>query len=75
MKSLLQKVKSSNIAGVGHDSRTDTLYVQFVGGGHYSYSPFSKANYKRFINAKSKGEFFHKHIKNNSKYTVQKLSL
>jgi hypothetical protein len=75
MNSLLQKVKSSNIQGIGHDNRTEILYVLFNLGGMYSYTPFTKANYNRFRKAKSKGEYFHKHIKNNSKYTVQKLSL
>jgi hypothetical protein len=75
LPSLVKKVKSSNIAGIGYDSRTKILYVQFIGGGMYSYHPFSKSKYYTFIEAKSKGEWFHKHIRTNRKYTIQKINL
>lgn len=75
MKSLLQKVKSSNIEAIGHDEKKKILYIQFLSGGLYSYSPFDEVQFTRFHHAKSKGKWFHKHIKDNSKFTVQKLSV
>lgn len=72
MDSLLKKVKSSNIDSIGFDG-SDTLYVKFLGGGLYSYVPFSQKQFDSFKKAKSKGKWFHKHIKDNKKYTVQKI--
>lgn len=73
MDSLMTKVKSSNIAKLGHDGKMKILYVAFLSGGLYSYTPVDISTFVKFMKAKSKGEFFHKHIKNNSKYKVQKV--
>jgi KTSC domain-containing protein len=73
MDTLMVKVKSSNIEALGHDGKMKILYVKFLSGGLYSYTPVDVSTFVKFMKAKSKGEFFHKHIKNNSKYTVQKV--
>jgi KTSC domain-containing protein len=75
MKTLLEKVKSSNIEAIGHDVKKKMLYIMFLSGGLYSYSPFDEVEFTRFKKAKSKGKWFHKHVKDNDKYTVQKVSL
>jgi hypothetical protein len=73
MKPLMTKVKSSNIDSIGYDITSKMLYVTFKGGGMYSYTPFSESAFDNFKKAKSKGQWFHKHVKDNAKYTVQKV--
>jgi len=72
MDSLLTKVKSSNIAAIGHDSERKLLYVEFHSGGVYSYHPADTSVFVKFMKAKSKGEYFHKHIR-YGKFRVQKV--
>ena len=38
-------VKSSNILSVGHDPETNTLEIEFKGGGVYSYDGVSAAKH------------------------------
>lgn len=73
MKTLLEKVKSSNIEMVGYDKEVAVLYIRFKGGGLYSYYPFKASTFQRLKKADSKGKFFHKHIKDNPRLTVQRL--
>jgi KTSC domain len=73
MDSLMQKVKSSNIESIGHDEKKKILYVKFLNGTMYSYTPFDDVMFTRFLKSKSKGTHFHKHIRTNRKFTVQKL--
>jgi hypothetical protein len=74
MDALLVKVKSSNIESVGHDSKIQTLYIKFIGGGLYSYHPVDTSTFVKLMKSESKGEYFHKNIKANKKYKVQKIA-
>lgn len=51
-------VESSNIEAVGVDLR-----VRFKNGGTYVYPDVAPDLYERFINAESKGKFFHAEVK------------
>ena len=59
-------VSSSNIESVGHENRT--LYIRFHSGGLYSYSGVPESVYTALLNASSKGQFFHRNIKNVYSY-------
>jgi hypothetical protein len=73
MDSIMVKVKSSNIAEIGYVVEPGTLYVKFTSGALYTYRPFSQAKFDEFKKAKSKGEWFAAHVRNNKKYTVHKI--
>jgi len=62
------KVSSTNIAGIGYEEETQTLYVQFSHGGTYSYSGVPSSVFEDFKMSQSKGTFFHTHIKNEYSY-------
>ena len=62
-------VSSSNLASVGYDATSKTLYVRFHKGGTYSYSNVPESVYHGLMNAPSKGRFFAANIKNSFHYT------
>jgi hypothetical protein len=57
------EIKSSNMNSVDYDEKEQTLIVEFPGGTKYKYMDVPIREYKDFINAESKGKYFHKHIK------------
>ena len=57
-------VKSSNILSVGHDPETNTLEIEFKGGGVYTYHDVDQAKADALLNAESVGKHFHAHIRN-----------
>lgn len=59
----LQPVESSTISAVGYSEEKNVLQVQFNGGGVYQYYAVQKRRFDGLLKAKSKGEYFHKHIK------------
>ena len=60
----LQKVESSNIAEIGYDANSGRLRVRFISsGGLYEYDDVSKKLAEDFLQADSKGRFFHKNIR------------
>jgi len=61
-------VSSSNIASVGYDETSRTLYVQFLKGSTYSYSNVPSSVYRCLMNAPSKGKYFAANIKNSYSY-------
>ena len=74
-------VQSSNIAQIGFESGqtnslnakpTNILRIVFTSGAIFDYYNVEKEDYKRFLDAKSKGQFFHKFIKNV--YSYEKVS-
>ncbi len=65
------EVKSSNITSVDYNEQERFLIVEFSGGIKYKYEKVQIREYNDFINAESKGKFFHKRIKSN--YTWKKL--
>ena len=58
-----QPVRSSNICSVGYEPETQTLELEFHGGGIYQYSSVPEAVYKGLMRAASKGSYFHDYIK------------
>lgn len=72
MKTLLKKVKSSNIHSIGYDEALNVLYVEFNSHALYSYSPVKPKTFDHFKKADSKGKFFHKYIKDGP-FEVQRI--
>lgn len=59
-------VTSTDLASVGYEN--GTLYIRFNSGGLYSYSNVPFSIYNDLLNADSKGQFFHRYIKNSYNY-------
>jgi hypothetical protein len=59
-------VRSRNIASIGWEN--GTLEVAFHDGGVYQYSGVPESVYRAFLNAHSKGSYFHDHIKDRYLY-------
>lgn len=64
-------VTSSNICSVGHDPDNQTLEIEFNSGAVYQYASVPPSEYEGFLNADSKGKYFHANIKN--RYSFIKL--
>jgi KTSC domain len=56
-------VNSSNLKSVAYDSDTNTLSVSFNKGGIYHYEGITEDQYNGLLNARSKGQYFHRFIK------------
>lgn len=56
-------VESSNIASIGYDEADKVIEIEFWSGGVYRYMDCEKELYDAFLDSKSKGQFFHKKIK------------
>ena len=59
------EVKSSNIVSIDYDEKEQSLIVEFPGNSRYKYEQMPIREYKDFLNAESKGKYFHKHIRSN----------
>ncbi|TKK23427.1 KTSC domain-containing protein [Enterobacter cancerogenus] len=59
-----QHVSSSNLQSVGYDPSNKVLEIAFHNGGVYQYSGVPAAVHQGLLNAGSKGQYFHQHIKN-----------
>jgi len=57
----MHKVKSSNIATIGHEG--STMAVQFHGGAVFHYPGVDETKFKAVRDAKSVGSAFHTHVK------------
>lgn len=57
------QVRSSNICTVGYDQGTKTLELEFHSGAVYKYSGVTETVYQGFMDAASKGTYFHDHIR------------
>jgi dUTP pyrophosphatase len=58
----LVPVDSTNLAAVGHDSKS-TLYLRFKKGDVYSYTGVTFKTFLEMLMAESVGKYFHAHIK------------
>lgn len=67
-------VKSSQIKAIGHDSKTNTLFIQFNKGGFYSYTPVTSEAHKEMMSAESQGKYFHANIRSNTRIETTKIS-
>ncbi len=83
MSIALQKVTSSQIAAIGHDSENNVLAIQFQPsrsrpdqpGSVYHYERVSHEGYMAFVTAKSVGSHFYRVFKNNpERYPYQKVA-
>ena len=56
-------VSSSNLISVGYEEETQTLEIEFKNGSVYQYSGVPLEEFNGFMNADSKGTYFHARIK------------
>lgn len=61
-------VSSSNIRSLGYDADSSMLEVEFNSGAVYQYQGVPQGEYDAFMNAGSKGSYFHANIKNRFPY-------
>lgn len=59
-----EPVQSSNIVSVGYDPATQTLEIEFKGGGVHQYSGVPADKHAAFMKARSVGGYFYQHIRN-----------
>lgn len=78
---VMNSVKSSQIAAIGHDPETNTLSIKFVSkdetkpGSIYHYENFTSDDFTAFNEAESIGSHFYKCIRPNvEKYPYKKIS-
>ena len=65
----MQEVKSSNIAAIGYDQDTESLYVEFKSGRTYKYDKVPFWHYTELMDADSVGKFLNAEIKGTYEYT------
>ena len=57
-------VSSSNIRSIGYDAWTGSLEVRFHSGGIYQHYDVPATLHREFLDAGSKGGFYHRNLKN-----------
>ena len=57
-------VSSSNVAAVGYDENSRTLYVRFLNQSLYMYKGVPKNEFENLKNAPSVGSYLHRNFKN-----------
>ena len=57
----MQPVQSAAMKAVGHDPASNTLWVQFPSGKHYSYPDVSAGEHSALMSAPSLGKHFNQH--------------
>lgn len=58
------QVESSNIAAIGYDEESDTLYIEFNSGKTYTYQDVPIELFNGLEMAESVGGYFHANIRN-----------
>jgi KTSC domain len=61
-------VNSSNIVAIGYDADSQTLEVEYTSGAVYQYSSVPAGEHEGFMNADSKGKYYHANIKNRYQF-------
>lgn len=64
-------VTSSNMTSAGYEPTALLMEIEFNNGAIYQYSGVPQDVYDGFMDAASKGQYFHANIKNS--YSCQKL--
>jgi hypothetical protein len=64
-----ESVLSSNLSGVGYDSSSRTLEIEFVSGRIYRYQDVPQGTYSALLEAPSKGQFFNREIRDHFPYS------
>lgn len=62
-------VDSSNIASVGYKVKEETLEIRFNSGAVYQYKNVPRSVHEQLMSASSKGQFFHRNIRNSFDYS------
>lgn len=65
-EAIMYDVESNNIKSIGWED--NKLEVEFNSGSIYEYDDVPEDIYDEFINAPSKGKYFHRHIKYGYNY-------
>jgi hypothetical protein len=68
---MMQPVISSNVAEVGYDAETSTLYVRFKNCILYAYTGVPQLEFQKLIASHSVGSYLSQYIK--STYPCQKI--
>jgi hypothetical protein len=58
-------VDSTNVVAIGYDEEQSELYVEFLSGSTYVYSPVPVVTFTEFLSADSKGSYLNREIKPN----------
>ena len=66
-------VQSSNLKSVGYDEKRSTLEVEFLDKSIYRYSRVPKYRHEELLNAKSKGRYFSRYIRDNKDYSCTQI--
>ncbi|HEV7668313.1 MAG TPA: KTSC domain-containing protein [Thermoanaerobaculia bacterium] len=64
-----ESVDSSSLSGVGYDSSSRTLEIEFVSGRIYRYQGVPQGIYSALLEAPSKGQFFNREIRDRFPYS------
>ena len=67
-----RKIESSNLEALTYDSDNENLIVEFNSGARYRYKKVPLSVVDHFLDAESKGKFFHNNVK--SKYEYEKIA-
>jgi hypothetical protein len=60
----MKVVSSSNIAELGYDQESQTVYVRFLNGSLYIYKGVPEYEFDNLFNAPSLGSYLHRNFKN-----------
>lgn len=60
----MQPVSSSNIAAVGYDAESQSVYVQFLNGSTYTYKGVPEHEFENLRTASSIGSYLNRNYKN-----------
>ena len=67
-----RKIESSNLEALTYDSEDENLIIEFNNGTRYRYKKVPVSVIDHFLDAESKGKFFHNNVK--SKYEYEKIA-
>lgn len=59
----LVSVQSSNLAAVGYDASSKSLFVEFLSGGLYQYHSVPSNIHAGLMGASSHGQYFDQYVK------------
>lgn len=71
MKHTLEILDSNNLAKSEYNDADKTMTITFKNGGVYCYTDVPKEIFDGLSESKSKGQYFHKSIKNAFKFMKQ----
>ena len=60
----MQPVSSSNIAAVGYDAESQSVYIQFLNGSTYVYKGVPEHEFENLRTAPSVGSYLNRNYKN-----------